>query len=285
VIAVLYSLLQRRWQLCDFGTSAAATSKRLVATNYGRGTGGYRAPEVLEEGVYNNKSDQFALGCIVFELTFGTKLFRNEDWRVQIFSRDPDVVFSTLWPSGQNSEMLKTFRQLVFSLIAIDPSARPSALETKVTLESIREVIARERETMDRSYSKATIIVPTDNLNRPQDDNGGGVGQDGGVATGDGGGGGSASDGRVARKDESGGGYESGVEHVAAEDESGGGYESGVSYPFDRQVPPEDEDESGVSYSSHRQVAPDDESGGGYESGGGNVAAEDKGGVASDGGW
>jgi serine/threonine protein kinase len=135
--------------------------------------------------VYNNKSDQFALGCIVFELIFGAKLFRNEDWRVQIFSQNPEIVFSNLWPVQQSSEILKTFRQLVVSLITIDPSSRPSARETKVTLESIAgDVLAQDEGPMGHASTKAAI-VPTDSLNQPPDDDGGGVRYDDGGSTGD----------------------------------------------------------------------------------------------------
>jgi serine/threonine protein kinase len=166
VIAVLYSSVQRRWQLCDFGTSATATSKRLVVTSSRRGTGGYRAPEVLDTGVYNNKSDQFSLGCIAFELTFGTKLFRD-DYGVLQFSHNPEGVFSTLWPRFHpHNDRVNTFKQIVFSLLAIDPRPRPSASETKVTLNSIYESIRHEeQESMDHHHSTvATFLVVSDNF-------------------------------------------------------------------------------------------------------------------------
>jgi len=134
-ITVLYSSVQRRWLLCDFGTSATATSKKLVATSSRRGTGGYRAPEVLDAGVYNNKSDQFSFGCIVFELTFGAKLFRNGDYGVLQFSLNPFYLdFLGLEPD----HILNDLEELVTSLIQIDPSARPSAHDTKAVLQSFK---------------------------------------------------------------------------------------------------------------------------------------------------
>jgi serine/threonine protein kinase len=55
----------------------------LNTTQYSRGTDGYRAPELLhDEPRFNNKSDIFAFGCILFELLTGAKLFLS-DWSIR----------------------------------------------------------------------------------------------------------------------------------------------------------------------------------------------------------
>jgi serine/threonine protein kinase len=78
---VLYSHRQESWKLADFGTAAEGTSRRGWTTNARRGTACYRAPEVINEvrPLYNNKSDIWALGCILYKLVTKEKAF-NSDW-------------------------------------------------------------------------------------------------------------------------------------------------------------------------------------------------------------
>src|SRR5436190_16344683 len=59
----------------------------MHTTNFARGTGGYRAPELLKEfSKYNNKVDIWAMGCILYELVVGKKAF-VDDWSVLLFSQ------------------------------------------------------------------------------------------------------------------------------------------------------------------------------------------------------
>ena len=76
---MLYSFIDHRWKIADFGTAAEATSRRLRATAFGRGTASYRAPEALsEDRGYNSKSDIWAFGCVAFELLTGEKAFKDD---------------------------------------------------------------------------------------------------------------------------------------------------------------------------------------------------------------
>jgi serine/threonine protein kinase len=76
---VLYCRLEYVWKLTDFGVTSVAmgTSKTTI---YGRGTSGYRAPELFNPGksYYSNRSDIWALGCIVYELATGRQVFEND---------------------------------------------------------------------------------------------------------------------------------------------------------------------------------------------------------------
>jgi len=73
---VLYSDSERCWKIADFGACAEGSSNALYVTSNGRGTSGYRAPELLRnQYTYNNKADIWGLGCILYELFSGTKLF------------------------------------------------------------------------------------------------------------------------------------------------------------------------------------------------------------------
>jgi len=77
---VLYSRHDDRWKLTDFGLTTPATSRHTIVTSQARGTGGYRAPELLlrEPPEYSNKVDIWAYGCIFFELLSGTCAFSND---------------------------------------------------------------------------------------------------------------------------------------------------------------------------------------------------------------
>jgi serine/threonine protein kinase len=84
---VLYTKNQGLWKITDFGLTSEGTSKALQNTTSARGTGGYRAPEMIREGKkgYNNKIDVWAVGCIFYEMIVGERPFAD-DWAVHQYS-------------------------------------------------------------------------------------------------------------------------------------------------------------------------------------------------------
>src|SRR5579871_6842073 len=124
--AVLFSERHRCWKLADFGSASQASSKRLNTTHLSRGTESYRAPEVLKDGLFNNRSDIFALGCIIFEIITGQKLFAS-DWEVLQYAEGSKCVFPDLWPSAASGSRLYMLRRLASTLLEIDPMSRPGA--------------------------------------------------------------------------------------------------------------------------------------------------------------
>lgn len=67
--------------------SAEATSKRGITSILARGTGGYRAPELIRDiHQFTNKVDIWALGCILHELTNKSEAFKD-DWDVRTYQR------------------------------------------------------------------------------------------------------------------------------------------------------------------------------------------------------
>jgi serine/threonine protein kinase len=69
------------------------SSKRAQTTRDGRGTEGYRAPELIqdEKGTYTNKVDIWAIGCILHEVWFLQKAF-GRDWEVISYSRSGERI-------------------------------------------------------------------------------------------------------------------------------------------------------------------------------------------------
>lgn len=68
------------WKLADFGLTSEGTSDGAVRTEYARGTPGYRAPELLvEDGSdFTNKVDIWSLGCVLYELVVGRRVFISD---------------------------------------------------------------------------------------------------------------------------------------------------------------------------------------------------------------
>ena len=135
---MLFSERNGHWKLADFGTATKATSKRLHTTRYARGTTCYRAPELLQEDArVNNKADMFALGCILYEVTTGQKLF-PDDWNIREYAMKGEPVFPNSWPKCEPESRLSSLGELAQLLLEVDPFSRPSAVETDGTLQLIR---------------------------------------------------------------------------------------------------------------------------------------------------
>jgi serine/threonine protein kinase len=122
------------------------TSKRLVTTRYSRGTDGYRAPEVIprpEDGHYNKRADDFALGDVMFEALTGQKLFES-DWHIGNYAGltqtdvDSDTLSRQIHSRGVDANSLIPFRKLIMKLLAVQPKNRPTACDIREQLLSIR---------------------------------------------------------------------------------------------------------------------------------------------------
>jgi serine/threonine protein kinase len=145
----LFSPSAGSWKLADFGTCSEATSKELKATIGARGTSGYRAPEVIKEDgnwAFNNKSDMWALGCIIYELFSATKAF-SSDWEVREYTKRAELMFPVSWPSqlvARNQHcmseehfqtlkeldgFLSTVQMITVLMLSIDLRYRPSSKE------------------------------------------------------------------------------------------------------------------------------------------------------------
>jgi serine/threonine protein kinase len=136
-IVVLLSLKDGRWKLSDFGAASRATSDRLRTTEYQRGTSGYRAPEVLTQSRYNQKSDIFALGCIMYEVITGRKLFES-DWNIHEYSTgERKSILPGPWPPVPRESVSYKLGELAEMLVSAYEGDRPSAEEVVKNLGKI----------------------------------------------------------------------------------------------------------------------------------------------------
>jgi serine/threonine protein kinase len=113
--------------LADFGLTSEGTSQALRRTELGRGTEGYRAPEILREDQngYNNKSDIWAMGCILYELAVGQKMFRT-DHAVQEFDRlrrPKEIVLNEAFNDECRTQLISTVNIMVKSSVSSRPAA------------------------------------------------------------------------------------------------------------------------------------------------------------------
>ena len=139
---VLFSSVHNCWKIGDFGTASSATSKQLHTTRYSRGTAGYRAPELLDSGNprFNNKADIFALGCIIYEVLTGTKLFLD-DFKINSFASTGKLPRPIIWPTADSlgvSGRLDSLERLVSKMLEIEPRNRPSVTEIQNELAAMK---------------------------------------------------------------------------------------------------------------------------------------------------
>src|SRR5271154_7464967 len=101
-----------QWKLSDFGISAEATSRNARTSRYSQGTSCYRAPELLRlPATYTNKSDLWALGCVIYEMSTSGTAFGG-DWDVHQY----DVSESAL-PYEPHAWVNEFWRQTVRDII------------------------------------------------------------------------------------------------------------------------------------------------------------------------
>ena len=118
-------------KLGDFGVSKRILDQTTTTLHTQVLTQGYSAPEVLgldsnsETSNYTNSVDIWSLGCVIYELLVGTKLFVSEAqvysyfYRKRPFSKDKLKVLSTL-TDDLGISLLK-------SMLLIQPEDRPTA--------------------------------------------------------------------------------------------------------------------------------------------------------------
>jgi serine/threonine protein kinase len=135
-LVVFYSLTARKWKVGDFGLTAEGFSEMQKTTQYGRGTQGYRAPELLlrldfeaeEKSFYSKKSDVWALGCVFYEATFSKKLFKQDiethGWAMS--GRELELPISDLRMDPVSATRTEV---LLGRMLSFDPVRRPAAKE------------------------------------------------------------------------------------------------------------------------------------------------------------
>jgi len=129
----LYSHKSHAWKITDFGLTSIVEGRSSVAlqTRYARGTPCYRAPELIENQEFTYKVDIWAVGCILYELTFRKKAFEG-DWAVLRYSQE-NRFEGKLLPLPDDSEIFKDnarksfVYKMICEMLQTQTGARPCA--------------------------------------------------------------------------------------------------------------------------------------------------------------
>lgn len=137
----MFSYIQQRWKIADFGLTAQGSSNSLNDTSSRRGTSSYRAPEVYDFK-YNNKADIWAFGCIAYELC-NKKLAFREQWDLKDPSMYPTSIFDFSTIVGEESQQVAASQKIslkcVKETLLFSVAARPSAASVLDALRVIRD--------------------------------------------------------------------------------------------------------------------------------------------------
>jgi len=161
---VLFSLLDDAWKISDFGLSSEATYKQLRTTQYSHGKACYRAPELLdlENAKFSNKSDIWALGCIVSEMITGEKRF-SSDYAMWKELHDGKRGKN---PSQENPVVLFF---LTNDLLDVVPSKRPSAERFRKLLLCMKFVSSIETSSENQGLDVRLIAFHLASVNGRKD--------------------------------------------------------------------------------------------------------------------
>jgi len=106
-------------------------------THHARGTQGYRSPELLnyDRPQYNNRSDIWALGCVLHELATGRQVFQHDHATTVYYSKDP-LPRLPIRISYNNQFWRKQIFDFLHHFLSKEPHQRPNANLTSRRLEA-----------------------------------------------------------------------------------------------------------------------------------------------------
>jgi NIMA (never in mitosis gene a)-related kinase 1/4/5 len=85
------------------------------------GTPYYMSPELFSNKPYNSKSDVWALGCCVYEMTTLKHAFNAKDMNALVFK-----ITRGKMPSIPPNQYSKPFLSLIETMLSLDPKKRPT---------------------------------------------------------------------------------------------------------------------------------------------------------------
>jgi serine/threonine protein kinase len=132
LIPALYSRRDGVWKLTDFGFSKHVSSRSLGLTSNAYGTNGYYAPEFLLPGVaalsYDCTADIWSLGCILYELAIGQRLFEHDYYTCRY--KETGILPAIEFNDGSFSDQEKeTIQSSLKRMLCLEPKERPAATD------------------------------------------------------------------------------------------------------------------------------------------------------------
>jgi serine/threonine protein kinase len=138
---VLYSMNSSNWKIADFGFTTEGSSTRIIISKTGRGTQGYRAPEMIgeDDSQFNSRVDIWAFGCILFEVVNSKKAYKD-DFQARD-SKWYELKIPKIDFHCGNSEQF--YPKAIRSTLNPKPGERQSATQLLVDFEAFVDVILR----------------------------------------------------------------------------------------------------------------------------------------------
>jgi serine/threonine protein kinase len=125
ILLVLLSLRHNAWQVSDFGLTQQGTSRIARYTHHGRGTEGYRGPEMVRGlPLVSRQTDIFSLGCIVYELATGCQLFKRDYDLFEFMSARQRPFIAGLQMDDRSRRILVP---MMYGMLEVDWWKRPAA--------------------------------------------------------------------------------------------------------------------------------------------------------------
>jgi serine/threonine protein kinase len=140
---VLFSASQNKWKIADLGLTVEGQTAEPLATDEGRGTPGYHAPELVipksTPKLYTSKLDIWGLGCIIYELATGLKTFEETSDIIE-YAKGGDFPRYRFPFHGHTAQFLY---DRIAELLCVNPNKRPDANEVleNLNLHSLRDQV------------------------------------------------------------------------------------------------------------------------------------------------
>jgi hypothetical protein len=139
ILLVLFSRKDRKWKISDFGFTSEYSSNSCRISDAARGTPGYKAPEFIRDGEINKAVDIWSLGCILYELATGKKLFVT-DGECYYYAGGPvELSDDDTLSNASRTAITECLRDM----IRLDHLSRPQASELLDRFHKYKDELAR----------------------------------------------------------------------------------------------------------------------------------------------
>ncbi len=142
-----------RATILDFGLARLAEASKLTRQGQTLGTAAYMSPEQLQGGDVDQRTDIWALGCVLYEMVAGVRAFKGQYEQAlayEIVQEEPEQL------TGVRAGVPMELEFIVGKCLSKDRSRRyASAAELVVDLRSLQE-----KGTSGRSLAGASVIKP-----------------------------------------------------------------------------------------------------------------------------
>jgi eukaryotic-like serine/threonine-protein kinase len=153
-------------KLLDFGVAKASSGTQATQSGVLKGKGGYMSPEQCLGTPLDRRSDIFALGILLYEITTHRRLFTGDN-QFEVFSR---IVEGRFRPPGKViADYPPLLEELVMRALASSPDDRfQDALQFRLELEQVSATLGIEGSSADMASHVRAVFGPPPPLSLPQ---------------------------------------------------------------------------------------------------------------------